>query len=316
MPRPRSDDEEPPDRLTAVLAELDEVRTRPTWTPREEDIEDPRGWLRRHLGRGSDHRASTPTGRHLAGAHDEDVVRPHTPLVRPPSSLRDARVAPSRLALVGVLALLLVAAIVLGGRVLVARATAAPHAVPTGSPTQESARHTGGHRAPHASAAGAAPGTATPSPSPTSVVVQVVGQVRAPGVVTLPQGSRVQDAVKAAGGATSGADLTRVNLARKVVDGEQIHVPKPGEEVTPPPAAPAGGGASTPDADGGDGGVVDLNSAGAEALEALPGIGPVLASRIVDWRRQNGRFTSVDELAEVSGIGDKMLAQLRPHVRV
>lgn len=309
MPRPRPDDEEPPDRLTAVLEEFDEVRTRPTWTPREDDIGQTRGWWRERLFRRADDDRDPTAGRHLAGAHDDEVIRPHTPLIRAPESLRDSRVAPSRLALVGVLALLVVAAVILGGRVLVARATAAPHAVPSGSAatTAGSARHTSGAR----------PSSTAPiSTTPAVVVVQVVGQVRHPGVVTLHQGARVQDAVKAAGGATSSADLTRVNLARKIVDGEQIHVPKPGEVVTPPPAAQGAATDTSEGADGDGGEIVDLNTAPAETLEALPGIGPVLASRIVDWRQQNGRFSSVDELAEVSGIGDKMLAQLRPHVRV
>lgn len=145
------------------------------------------------------------------------------------------------------------------------------------------------------------------------VVVHVVGQVRRPGVVLLDLGGRVGDALAKAGGALPGADLSALNLARPLVDGEQVRVPKPGE---PPPAAgpepdgAAGGGAAA------SGAPVNLNTATAAVLEELPGVGPVLAQRIVDWRTEHGRFTSVDELAEVSGIGEKMFAQLQGKVTV
>lgn len=163
--------------------------------------------------------------------------------------------------------------------------------------------------------AAAAPSSAKPS----SLLVHVVGQVEHPGVVTVRTGARVRDALEAAGGALKGADLTRLNLARPVTDGEQVVVPKPGEEITqapaPPPAAqgsaPASGAAGVPPT-----GTVNLNQADQSVLEELPGVGPVLAGRIVQWRTENGPFTVVDELSEVSGIGEKMLAQLRPHVTV
>jgi competence protein ComEA len=155
------------------------------------------------------------------------------------------------------------------------------------------------------------------------VVVHVVGRVRRPGVVRLPQGSRVEQAVTAAGGARSNADLSRVNLARPLVDGEQVVVPRPGEPVAPADGAPvpvAGGTARSsglgPGVDGQGARPVDINTATATELDTLPGVGPVLAQRIVDWRAQNGRFTSVDELSEVSGIGDAVLARLRPLVRL
>ena len=151
------------------------------------------------------------------------------------------------------------------------------------------------------------------------VVVHVVGQVKRPGVQELPVGSRVAQAVEAAGGATKGADLSRVNLARVLVDGEQVRVPAPGDPVDPSeltgPGAPAGGaGGGSGGGAGGSGGLVPLNSADLAALDTLPGVGPVLAQRILDWRTQHGRFTSVDELGEVSGIGEKLLAQLTPLV--
>jgi competence protein ComEA len=155
--------------------------------------------------------------------------------------------------------------------------------------------------------------------------VHVVGEVRTAGVLTLPQGSRVADAVAKAGGARPGADLGVVNLARVLVDGEQVRIPKPGEVLPAQGTAPAGAGGAVPGGLAGSGsssggasagGRVNLNSATASELEGLPGVGPVLAGRIVDWRTEHGRFASVDELAEVSGIGEKMFAQLQPKVTV
>jgi competence protein ComEA len=152
----------------------------------------------------------------------------------------------------------------------------------------------------------------TASASATAVVVHVVGAVTTPGLVQLPAGSRVADAVSAAGGATTEADLSRVNLARLVTDGEQVVIPRPGEQVA---AAPASGGpAGAPSASGGA--PVNLNTADAAALDSLPGIGPVLAERIIAFRTDNGPFTSVDDLGEVSGIGERLLDQLRPLVAV
>lgn len=170
------------------------------------------------------------------------------------------------------------------------------------------------------------PGASEPSPSPAEVdpaarasgeapggvVVHVVGQVAAPGLVTVPPDARVADALDAAGGATPDADLAALNLARAVTDGEQIVVPRPGEVVAAPDASGPVAGADP----GPAGGVLDLNSVDAAALDALPGIGPVLAERIVAWRDENGPFTSVDELGEVSGIGPAVLADVRDLVRV
>jgi competence protein ComEA len=145
------------------------------------------------------------------------------------------------------------------------------------------------------------------------VVVHVVGRVRHPGVRRLPAGSRVADAVQAAGGVTGRADLSLLNLARVLVDGEQVRVPAVGEQVGP--VASAGGGAAGGAGPGGAAGApVPLNTADLAALDTLPGVGPVLAQRILDWRTAHGRFTSVDELGEVSGIGEKLLAQLSPRV--
>ncbi|QJW36414.1 helix-hairpin-helix domain-containing protein [Cellulosimicrobium protaetiae] len=156
-------------------------------------------------------------------------------------------------------------------------------------------------------------GDGTPVPTAgdpgAEVVVHVVGQVAAPGLVKVAAKARVADALEAAGGATPEADLAALNLARTVTDGEQIVVPRPGEAVPAP--APASGAVA-----GTAGAPVDLNAADAAALDALPGIGPVLAERIVAWRTENGPFTTVDELGEVSGIGPAVLADVRDLVRV
>lgn len=150
--------------------------------------------------------------------------------------------------------------------------------------------------------------SSTPAPSSSAgptVVVDVVGAVVAPGVMRLPAGSRVVDALAAAGGATADADLARLNLARVLADGEQVVVPRPGDpEQT---AQAEGSGAATV-----SGGLVDLNTASPAELDELPGVGPVLAQRIVDRRP----FASVDELDEVSGVGPTLLERLRPLVTV
>lgn len=162
---------------------------------------------------------------------------------------------------------------------------------------------------------------------PTELVVHVSGAVASPGVVRLPPGARVDDALRAAGGATGEAELAAVNLARPVVDGEQIHVPVPGEEppavAAPAPAeegAPAGDatGAGDGAAGGGgaDGGLIDLNTASVAELDELPGVGPAIAQRIVDHREQNGPFESVDQLEEVSGIGPATLEKMRDRATV
>ncbi|MCR6690420.1 ComEA family DNA-binding protein [Cellulomonas sp.] len=145
------------------------------------------------------------------------------------------------------------------------------------------------------------------TPAPAELVVDVVGAVARPGVVRLPPGSRVVDALDAAGGALADADVARLNLARVLVDGEQVVVPRPGDPV---PAAP-------PAAGGGEGGatLVDLNTADEATLDTLPGIGPVLAARIVEHRAA-GPFASVDDLVDVPGIGQALLEDLRDLVRV
>jgi competence protein ComEA len=143
-----------------------------------------------------------------------------------------------------------------------------------------------------------------------TVVVSVVGLVARPGLQTLPTGSRVADAVAAAGGLLPQADPATINLAAPVADGQQIAVGVPAAAG----AAGAPGGASAPA--GSSAGPVDLNSATVTDLDALPGIGAVLAQRIVDYRTQHGRFATVDQLDDVPGIGPALYGRLSPQVRV
>jgi competence protein ComEA len=170
------------------------------------------------------------------------------------------------------------------------------------------------------------PGTATPTATVTAapatpsvgeaadtastLVVSVVGLVARPGLVTLPSGSRVADAIAAAGGLLPEADPASVNLAAVVADGQQIAVGVPGA-ATGSSATAAGTAAGTA-----PGGPVNLNTATAADLDALPGIGPVLAQRIVTYREQQGRFTSVEQLDDVPGIGPSIYDQLKSLVTV
>lgn len=154
----------------------------------------------------------------------------------------------------------------------------------------------------------------TATPDPGRIVVDVVGAVAHPGLHELPVASRVADAVEAAGGLTAEADRMRLNLAEPLIDGSRLWVPTVGEAEAPGVVAVTGGsdaGVRTGGADLADG-PLNVNTAGAIALEELPGIGPALAAAIVDHRQRHGPFASVDELAEVSGIGPAKLEQIRP----
>lgn len=266
----------------------------------------------------------------------EGDPRPRRLRVEVPSRFRTGEWIPSRRAALGLLAAVAVAAIVFGVRWalavvgdppdLIRPASTASGAVTSGATGSSAAGDRGtGHTTGH--------GTAAPSTRPTGdppggtgvvagqgqVVVDVVGRVATPGLVRLPAGSRVADAITAAGGPAGEADLQALNQARLLVDGEQIRVPSPGEVLASAGGAAApgqpgavSGGVGGPSTFGG--GLVSLNAADVAALDGLPGVGPVLAQRILDWRTQHGRFTSIDELGEVSGIGDKLLGQLRPLV--
>lgn len=159
-----------------------------------------------------------------------------------------------------------------------------PGAVPSGSPT-------GGP-------------SATAKRGSVAIFVHVVGAVTRPGLFELRDGDRVVDAVAAAGGFTDVADQSQVNLARFVSDGEQLAVPVVGEA----PPAPGAAGAA--------GGKVNLNTADLTTLETLPRVGPAMAQRIIDWRTTNGRFTAVEDLMSVTGVGDKTFEQLKKLVTV
>jgi competence protein ComEA len=213
-----------------------------------------------------------------------------------PEGLTGARVDPGRRGAVALTAAMLVAALTVALFVWRGR----PQAEPVTPP-------------PVIAAAETASGGARPPAAATSLVVAVTGRVRKPGVVTVPAGARVIDALRAAGGPLPGADLALLNLARKLTDGELVVVGVPGAgdpAGQPAASAGAGPGAAAPQAQ------IDLNTATLAQLDTLPGVGPVLAQRILDWRTEQGRFTSVEQLAEVPGIGEARLSQLRDLVRV
>lgn len=173
-------------------------------------------------------------------------------------------------------------------------------------------------------ASGGAPGGPSaplPSTPPVTVTVHVAGQVTSPGVYAVPAGGRVADAVVAAGGTSAEADLEQLNLAARVSDGERIFVPKKGQPVpavvgSVPPAGGAGAGVGAGGPKGAPASPLDLNTATAEQLEALPGVGPATSKAILSYRANHGRFRSVTELLEVPGIGPAKLEALRPMVRV
>lgn len=228
--------------------------------------------------------AGPPPG--LAPAHPSSVI----------ALVRGGRLDLGRRGVVALAALGLLAALLSGVLLLRSRPSVQPVAVPT--------------------AVGAAPGRpAVPATAgAASVVVAVGGRVRRPGLVHLAAGSRIDDAVRAAGGALPGVDTGLLNLARKLLDGEQVLVgiaPVAGGPASAVAGAAAGAG-SLPGAVA----ALDLNAAAVGDFDGLPGIGPVLAQRLVDWRTQHGRFASVDQLREVSGIGESKYQLLKAKVRV
>ena len=153
----------------------------------------------------------------------------------------------------------------------------------------------------------AAPPSETTAAAPTRVVVDVVGAVRRPGLYRLAEGARIADAVTRAGGATRKANLALINLAAQLADGEQVVVPGRGAAAAATASAPATAGASP----GVPSGPVHLNSANLEQLDSLPGIGPVTAQKILDYRQKHGAFATADELDAVPGIGPARMEQLK-----
>jgi competence protein ComEA len=149
--------------------------------------------------------------------------------------------------------------------------------------------------------------SSTPSPvaAQGSLLVHVAGAVRRPGLYDLVAGARVADAIEAAGGALRRAQLDALNLAETLADGQKVEVPVPGEGLTGPLPSPAASTASTP---------VNVNLADQAALESIPGIGPVTAGAILEYRAQIGSFTSIEQLLDVSGIGPATLESMRPYV--
>lgn len=346
--RPRRIPEPPPDRLDLLLRSGTDLADRSGRTPAveeevlEEDVHDD---LERD-----------PPGQDVAGVVDGPVRGRHrdarVPLVSLPGSLRSTELRVGTGAVRGLLVLAVVAVLVLGGRWLWATrvavatpvervATAETAGGADEGPAVEGAVGEGGAGDGGSEGAGTAAAAEVSGDSPEEtgeaageasthavqqphLVVHVAGQVHEPGVVSVPAGSRVVDAVRAAGGLTDAADQSTLNLARQLVDGERVWVGRPGEEppVAPGPlpgAGPGGGGAGGAGGSVGAGGPaapLDLNAASQADLEELPGIGPVTAGQILAWREEHGGFSSVDELIEISGIGERTLARLEPLVIV
>jgi competence protein ComEA len=234
---------------------------------------------------------------------------------RLPPAVRGGRLAMSPAAGAGLVLVALLAVLAAGWSVWHGRpqavsvtsrpaAAVAPAAAATRPPSTDPS-------SPTAPVAGASPSGAR------SIVVDVAGRVRHPGVATLAAGSRVIDALGWAGGSIPGTDTSTIDLARPLADGEQVYVGPVGGGAG---QAPVAGGSAGPGAAAGESataaGPIDLNSATAPQLDTLPGVGPVLAGRIIDWRTAHGRFASVDELRQVQGLGGKKFETLRPLVRV
>lgn len=243
-------------------------------------------------------------------------------------SLAGARCNPGRRGVLAMAVVTAVTVLVAGGWVLAAQprpmlaadTTSSEPAGPSSAPVP---------MAPGGSLKSPLAGRGSPTAAATGlppVVVDVAGKVRKPGVYRLPAGSRVDDAVRAAGGLLSGVDPVLVNLARKLADGEQLLVGLVAAGGGSAGGGSAGGGSGAGGSGEGGGapagpdsstsGPLDLNSATLAQLDGLPGVGPVLAQRILDWRTEHGRFESVDQLRGVSGIGDSKYADLKSLVSI
>ena len=260
-----------------------------------------------------------PTADAMGTVRDGYAAAHGDPLTRSEVRRRRVRWRVSwRAAAAGALALALVggAVAVRAASVRAGAAVTLPVPAPEGTPASLSTAAPAADASEGASAgpsAGSAAGPQAPATGQPLVVVHVIGAVHHEGLERMPAGSRVADAIDAAGGATSSADLDAVNLARVLVDGEQVVVPRKGQGT--PGAGSSGQGAPTGGPQAGATTVVDLNTADAATLDGLPGVGPVLAGRIVDYRAEHP-FTSVEQLEDVPGIGPAMMTRLRDLVRV
>jgi competence protein ComEA len=250
--------------------------------------------------------ADTPAASPVAGRHARRALPRWRRGVswladRVPPGLRgDAHLGSAQ---VGLVCLVVAVGLVLGAWWLVRAGGAAPGQVVPPRPVTASSEDASVTPSPSSAAQPAATGAGEGE-----IVVDVVGKVRRPGIVVLATGARVVDAVRAAGGVRPGVDRADVNMARPLTDGEQLVV------GAPPPQGAVPGAAATPAARPAGSALVNLNTADQAALESLPGVGPVTAAAILEWRTQHGAFTAVEELLEVSGIGDATLAEIAPHV--
>jgi competence protein ComEA len=262
-----------------------------------------------------------------SGADDEALA----PWDRPGAAADRARgayrSAGRRWAVRGCLVLVLAAAAVVGFRLATGQAQVSPSEVPPLASAPERSPAPSATAEPAASApaedARAASSGAPSASGADRLVVHVAGAVKRPGVYRVPAGARVSDAVAKAGGALPTAQLDAVNLAAVIVDGTQLRIPARGEQQRAGPYAAQGGAAPAPSDSGGDtaggtGGApaapVRINSASAQELEQLPGIGPALAQRLIAFRNEHGRFAGEADLDAVEGIGPAMLAKLRGSV--
>ncbi|MFH5209753.1 ComEA family DNA-binding protein [Antrihabitans sp. NCIMB 15449] len=232
-----------------------------------------------------------------------------------PDRFRGARFDPGRRGMIALAVVGVVVALVGGGVVL--RDRDRPHSVPALPAVAASEVQPG---AVPSGAVPSDPADETPAqvPATEELVVSVVGLVHRNGLVRLPPGSRIADAIAAAGGAKDGADLFSLNMAQRVADGDQILVGVAGTDGGPPVlgsgVAPAGGRSAPPAGAPAAAGKVNINDASETELDGLPGVGPVTAAAIIAWRTTNGRFTEIEQLGEVDGIGPTRLAKLRDSV--